>query len=307
MLRLRDLILLVVIYSSLLGGILVPKAGEVFQPFPLYCMMSLLFLSFLSISITQISDTLRKSALLIGGFLSVRMILLPVAVALLFRLIWPAYSLSALLLTGISTGVVAPFISTLLQANTPMVLVVVVLSSLLVPFTLPPLVDLLFSQTMDISLTSMMRILLMVIFVPVVVAEIFKRISRPLVETLIRKQYYISLVLFTITNLGIFSRYSEFFYQEPVTILMATVAAFILAGLYLLAGLVLACRRPVEDQVATVICLGVMNNVLVIVFSSEFFTPLEPTVAAMYMIPFFGLILPLRAYGGWKKRRRIKR
>jgi hypothetical protein len=49
-------------------------------------MMSLLFLSFLSISITQISDTLRKSALLIGGFLSVRMILLPVGVALLFRL-----------------------------------------------------------------------------------------------------------------------------------------------------------------------------------------------------------------------------
>jgi bile acid:Na+ symporter, BASS family len=60
------------------------------------------------------------------------------------------------------------------------------------------------------------------------------------VETLIRKQYYISLVLFTITNLGIFSRYSEFFYQEPVTILMATVVAFILAGMYLLAGLVLA-------------------------------------------------------------------
>jgi len=39
-----------------------------------------------------------------------------------------------------------------------------------------------------------------------------------------------------------------------------------------------------------------MNNVLVIVFASEFFGPLEPTVAAMYMIPFFGLILPIRGY-----------
>jgi bile acid:Na+ symporter, BASS family len=303
MLRLRDLILLVVIYSSMLGGILVPKAGEVFQPFPLYCMMSFLFLSFLSISITQISDALRKSALLIAGFLLLRMLLIPVGMALLFRLIWPAYSLSALLLTGISTGVVAPFISTLLRANTPLVLVVVVLSSLLVPFTLPPLVDLLFSQTMDISVISMMRLLFMVVFVPVVLAEILKRISRPLVEILIRKQYYLSLVLFMITNLGIFSRYSDFFFQEPATILMATAAAFILGGMYFLTGLLLACRRPVEDQVATVICLGIMNNVLVIVFSSEFFTPLEPTVAAMYMIPFFGLILPLRAYKEWKKRK----
>ncbi|MFO7460297.1 MAG: hypothetical protein R6X07_06690 [Desulfatiglandales bacterium] len=303
MLRFRDLILLVVIYSSMLGGILVPKAGEAFQALPLYCMMSLLLLSFLSISITQILQTLRKSALLIAGFLLLRMILIPLGVALLFRFIWPAYSLSALLLTGISTGVVAPFISTLLQANTSLVLVVVVLSSLLVPFTLPPLVDLLFSQTMDLSLLGMMRTLFMVIFVPVMVAEILKRISRSLVQGLIRKQYYFSLVLFTVTNLGIFSRYSEFFYQEPMTILTAAAVACILGGLYLLAGLLLACGRPVEDQVAAVICLGVMNNVLVIVFSSEFFTPLEPTVAAMYMIPFFGLILPLRAYKEWKRRK----
>jgi bile acid:Na+ symporter, BASS family len=303
MLRFRDLILLVVIYSSMLGGILVPKAGEVFKSLPLYCMMAFLFLSFLSISIHQILDTLRKSALLIGGFLVLRMILIPAGMALLFRLVWPAYSLSALLLTGISTGVVAPFISTLLQANTSLVLVVVVLSSLLVPFTLPPLVDLFFSQTMDLSLLGMMRTLFMVIFVPVMVAEILKRISSSLVQGLIRTQYYFSLVLFTVTNLGIFSRYSEFFYQEPMTILTAAAVACVLGGLYLLAGLLLACGRPVEDQVAAVICLGVMNNVLVIVFSSEFFTPLEPTVAAMYMIPFFGLILPLRAYKEWKRRK----
>jgi hypothetical protein len=45
-----------------------------------------------------------------------------------------------------------------------------------------------------------------------------------------------------------------------------------------------------------------MNNVLVIVFSSEFFTPLEPTVAAMYMIPFFGLILPAEGIWGLEKK-----
>jgi len=38
--------------------------------------------------------------------------------------------------------------------------------------------------------------------------------------------------------------------------------------------------------------LGNMNNVLVIVFSSEFFGPIEPMVAAMYIIPFFGLVMP---------------
>jgi BASS family bile acid:Na+ symporter len=305
MLRLRDLVLLVVIYSSLVAGILFPKTGRIFQPFPLYCMMSLLFLSFLSIRISQITDTLRRSTLLVGGFLLIRMVLFPAAIALIFRIIWPAYSLSALLLSGISTGVVAPFISTLLEADTPLVLVVVVISSLLVPFTLPPLVDLLFAQSMALSLVSMMQLLFMVVFIPVIAAETLKKASPFFAEKLIQSQYFISLFLFTVTNLGVFSRYSQFFYQQPMSILAATGAACLLAGIYLVGGLLISSGRNVEDQVATVICLGLMNNVLVLVFSSEFFTPLEPTVAAMYMIPFFGLILPLRAYRGWKTKPRL--
>jgi BASS family bile acid:Na+ symporter len=296
----RDLILLIVIYASLLAGIFFPRACEVFQPFPLYCMMSLLFLSFLSISFSDISRTLRSKGVLIGVFLLVRMILLPAAVFFLFKAFWPGYSLSALLLTGIATGVVAPFISGLLQANTPLVLVVVVCSSLLVPFTLPPMVDILCGRTMELSVWAMMRLLLMVVFVPVALAQLLKRISSVAVETLRRYQFPISLFIFAVTNLGIFSKYSNFFYQEPMTIVSATVVAFILAALYLVAGILISWGRPVEDQVASVICLGIMNNVLVIVFSSQFFTPIEPTVAAMYMIPFFALIVPLRAYRGWR-------
>jgi BASS family bile acid:Na+ symporter len=300
MFRVRDLILLLVIYSSLLAGIFFPRTGEIFQSFPLYCMMALLFLSFLPIRLTDISDTLRNKALIIGVFLFIRMILFPAAIYFLFRALWPGYSLSALLLTGISTGVVAPFISGLLQANTPLVLVVVVASSLLVPFTLPPMVDVFCGRSMELSVWAMMRLLLIVIFVPVALAQLLKKLSSAAVESLGRHQFPISLLLFAVTNLGIFSKYSNFFYQEPMTIASATVVAFILAGLYLVSGIVVSWGRPVEDQVAAVICLGIMNNVLVIVFSSQFFTPVEPTVGAMYMIPFFALIVPLRAYRGWK-------
>lgn len=292
--------MLLVIYSSLLAGILFPRAGEIFQPFPLYGMMSLLFLSFLSISFSDISGALRSQALVIGVFLFIRMILLPAAIFFVFRAFWPGYSLSALLLTGISTGVVAPFISGLLQANTPLVLVMVVCSSLLVPFTLPPMVDIFCGRTMELSVWAMMRLLLIVVFVPVALAQVLKKLSSTAVETLRRHQFLISLFVFAVVNMGIFSKYSNFFYQEPMTIVSATAVAFVLAALYLLAGILLSWGRPVEDQVGAVICLGIMNNVLVLVFSSQFFTPIEPTVAAMYMIPFFALIVPLRAYRSWK-------
>jgi BASS family bile acid:Na+ symporter len=306
MFHLKDLILLIIIYSSLLAGVLFPEACSVFQPLPLYSMMSLLFLSFLSISIMDIWRVARKSVIIVALFLVFRMLLLPVCFAFFFRLIWPDYSLSALLLSGISTGVVAPFISSLLGANSSLVLVVVVASSLLVPFTLPLIVDLLFGKSMEISLTGMMRLLAMVVFIPVVLAEMAKRLSREITGALVKNQYYVALGMFSITNMGIFSKYSEFFHHKPMVVGAALLASIILGALYLGAGLLLSWGRPVEDQMAAVICLGIMNNVLVIVFSSQFFTPLEPTVAAMYMIPFFALILPLRAYGSWKRKHETK-
>ena len=56
-------------------------------------------------------------------------------------------------------------------------------------------------------------------------------------------------------------------------------------------GIFTLLKGPVENQLASVIILGNMNNVLILIFASGFFTPLEPTVAAIDMIPFFGLIL----------------
>jgi bile acid:Na+ symporter, BASS family len=259
-----------------------------------------MFLSFLSIKIPEIWKIVRKSAPALGYLTILKMLVLPVCISLLFRLFWPTYSLSALLLSGISTGVIAPFVSNLVGANSPLVIVMVVITSLIVPFTLPPLVNVLFGRSMEISLFSMMYLLSMVVFIPVILAVLVQRISPRITEVLTSKQYYIGLVLFAITNLGIFSKYSEYFYQKPMMIAAAALASFILGGLYLFLGLLVSWGKRLEDRLTAVISLGIMNNVLVIVFSSQFFTPLEPTVAAMYMIPFFGLIIPLRAYRSWK-------
>jgi BASS family bile acid:Na+ symporter len=72
--------------------------------------------------------------------------------------------------------------------------------------------------------------------------------------------------------------------------------AVILCAIYCLAGILFFRNHPLENRMAGAVMMGNMNNVLVIVFSSQFFGPVEPMVAAMYMIPFFGLVIPLRYY-----------
>jgi BASS family bile acid:Na+ symporter len=296
MFRLNDVILLLVIFSSMIGGILLPRFGSVFQPYPLYLMMFLLFLSFLSIKIDTVWQTIQHSSRAVLWLSLLKLIILPTAVHFLFRIFYPSYAVAVLLLTGISTGVVAPFISSLVQANGPLVLVIVVISSLMVPLTLPALVEFLVGQTIEISFVGMVRMLCLIVFVPILAVELLRRLIPGLLESLMKWRFPVSLIIFAVINLGVFSKYAGFFQQNPLIIMEATLVAFILGGIYLLVGFLVSWKESVKNQLSSIICLGNVNNVLVIVFASEFFGPLEPTLSAMYMIPFFGLILPLRVY-----------
>jgi BASS family bile acid:Na+ symporter len=146
----------------------------------------------------------------------------------------------------------------------------------------------------------MIRILALVVFVPVIAVEVLRRITPRFLEVLDRRRFPLSLVVFAMINLAVFSKYSAYFHQRPATIAVATAVASALGALYIAVGLALTWHRPMEDQLAAAVSMGNMNNVLVIVFAARFFSPLEPTVAAMYMFPFFGLIVPLRIYRRWR-------
>jgi BASS family bile acid:Na+ symporter len=303
MFRLNDLILLLVVFSSMLAGILFPGFGSYFQPFPKYLLMILFFLSFLPIEIHEIRSVLKNSPLTIALFTVFKLLLLPLGVYFLFRTIAPAYAASALLLSAISTGVTAPFISNLVRGNSALVMVMVVVTSPLIPFTLPALVELLFSRSVKISFIDMFGMLSFVIFVPMVLVEVLRRTAPGFISAITRINYPLSLVLFALINLGVFSRYADFFYQEPAVIFEAAAVATVLGGIYGLSGALFFFKRPMEDRLAGAISVGNMNNVLVIVFASQFFGPLEPTVASLYLLPYFGLIIPMRFYEHRERRK----
>jgi BASS family bile acid:Na+ symporter len=300
MFRIQDLILLLVIFVSILTGVLLPRIGSLFQPFVLYLMMLLLFLSFLTIKMDTIYLALKNAVGTIALLAILKTIVLPIGVYFLFRALCPSYALAALLLSGISTGVVAPFIANVVKANSPLVLVMVIITSLLAPFTLPAIIKILLARSVDISLFAMIRMLCLVVFIPIFAVETLRRIRPGAVIRIMGSQFPISLVIFFMINMGVFSQYADFFCQKPGTVLTALAIAVLLSGIYLLAGILSLPLASLENQLAGVISLGNINSVLIIVFASQFFGPLEATLAAMYHFPFFGLILPLKIYRSWR-------
>ena len=292
----NDLLLVLVVMSSMTVAIIYPNFGSLFQALPVYCVMANFFLSYLSIEFTAVLKALKGHSRQIMTFTLMKLVLLPIILYLIFGFFAPAYALSALLLTGVSTGVVAPFISNMVRGNSSLVLVVVVITSFLAPFTLPALIQIVAVKQADISFFAMLRMLALVIFVPILAVEALRRLTPRLLAPLMKRQFPISLVLFAIINLGVFYRYAPFFKKEPVMIIMASIIALVLAAVYCITGIIFFWKNSIENQLAGAVMLGNLNNVLVIVFSSEFFGPVEPMVAAMYMIPFFVLVVPLRYY-----------
>lgn len=292
----KDWITLAVIFLSSLAGVLLPETGRVFQPYPVHALMGVIFLSFLSLSVVEIWTAAGSSILSICRLLAFKMIVIPAAVYLVFRAVLPDYAASALLLSGISSAVSSPFFAGLLRGDVSLSIILVVGSSVLVPFTLPALVHLLVGHTLEISLLAMTRLLCIMIFIPIIVVEALRKLAPKALIMIGKVKFAATLSLFAVMNLGIFSKYADFFYRQYSILPFALAVSTLLAAVFFFSGIFISRNEPPAGRITVIVSLGFMNNVMSMILGSEFFTPLEPTVAAIYTLPQLGLIVALKAY-----------
>lgn len=201
--RLNDILLVLVVISSMVTSVMFPDFGSRFRVLPFYCLMINFFLSYLSIDLASVWKILRGHSSQILVFTQMKLVILPVLMYFVFYSIAPHYALSALLLTGVSTGVVAPMISNMVRGNSALVLVVVVITSALSPFTLPALIKMTVAKEVAISFVSMIQMLATVIFVPIIIVEIIRCLLPNLMESVLKIQFPASLLLFAVINLGV--------------------------------------------------------------------------------------------------------
>lgn len=295
--RPRDILLLAVVFSSMAAGICCPGVFAFLQPYTLAFLMVLFFMSFLSIRLEEVREALRRASLPLLALVALKLILLPPVLYGLFLYVLPEYAFSALLLSAVSTGVVAPFMSNLVGGNSARVLVVTVITSILVPFTLPAVIGVALSKSVSVSFWQMLHMLALAIFVPIAVVQLLRRLAPRLLEVVNRRSFPVNLVMFACINFGVFSKYADIFHSRPGLIVEACLVDILLCAIYAGTGILFFRRSSVENRLAGAVMLAHVNNVLMIVFSSQFFGPTETMTAAMYLVPFFGLVLPLRQYG----------
>lgn len=287
--------LIVVAFAGVAGGVFLPDAALVFTPATLHMMIAILYMSFLRIdfaSLTRLGPAELGRVIL---WTLLKLIVLPVIMWGLAAWLVPDWALAVLLLAGVSAGVTAPFFAQVLGVDASRTLQVTVLSSILVPVTLPALVKILMGAQMDIPFSHMFRLLALVIFVPLILAYLTKKVWPALLSHLDRVQFPLTLALFLLINAGVFAPYAGFLRRQLDDVGIAIVLAYFVGVAYLLImWLVVALSRRKDQSLAGGVGLIFVNNVLVVVFAARFFGPECPLLSAVYMLPLFMSLVPLR-------------
>lgn len=238
--RSRDLVMIVVSFLAMLAGSFLPGLAEPLAPFPRLCLIVLLYLGFLSVGTEALFTHTRLIPGTVSGLVLIRLFALPLLSFFLFKLLMPQFALGALLVGAASIGVVAPIFSIMVNADTALVLAGNLLSSLLLPLTLPMLLYIVDSfMTLSgfgpmnlpahLSLSGMTLSLCVTIIVPFAGAFLTRKAPR-VTEYILKHQFPVSVSTIALSTLAIFSNYSGVLHQSPSLVVKALGAACLLGA-----------------------------------------------------------------------------
>ncbi|MDR2727385.1 MAG: symporter [Deltaproteobacteria bacterium] len=303
----RDVFLVLVAFAGMFIGSLLPQWAETLAPFPRLMLMCMLFLGFLAVGTEALRTVMRSRLGMVIRLTAIRLILLPVLCFIAFRFIVPEFALAAFLIGSSPVGVMAGMFSLMVHADTALILVANITTSLLLPLALPIMlfavstaVDFLHLGPMNLpahlSLGGMTVSLCVTILVPFVLANLTRAKLPRLTGIILDCRYPFTIMNIGFTNVAIFSQYGELLHQNPALIPSALTAALALSILMTVAALPTARRMEPRQGLAFVICYGTINNILIMILSMEFFTITEALVAAAYLVPVYMLLLYYRHY-----------
>ena len=290
---------MIVIPLSMLSGIIFSAIGQILSPYLLILLGGLLFLNLLKLDTRDLITTFTKPKMLL--LLTIlKLIILPLVMYSISYVVAPAMALPIVLLTGISTGLGSPFVVNFVGGRLPIIVGLIISTSIAVPFILPTLVYVLFRTTFSIPILDMMLLLTSALFVPLALGLTIKRYSPKLASVAEKHSLSASIVLMALINFAMFANYSTYFITNQILVLEITLISFLLYGAYGLLGylfVILASKKTATDErIAGFIAMTYINNILVVVFAQQFFGTEVAALSAFYNIPYYVGILILKKW-----------
>lgn len=249
----------------------------------------LMFALFLGCLKINFADALHVKANLgtMGFFIVLNIVLLPLAFFMMSFWLDADIRIGLFMLMGVSGAVATPLLASFLELKILWSSVFVILTSVLVPLTLPLLIKWCFGIAVDISMVGMMLFLAKIIFIPAVLAVCFRRFLPKLTLSVFPYTGFvgsltISLFLGVVVALNQTSLSENLFHWSTMPVLFMLFALFIFRFF-------LGFSMPANSQAerwTNSLMFGNMNNGLVVLLAAEFFTAKVLFVVLLSEVPW---------------------
>jgi BASS family bile acid:Na+ symporter len=294
-----DLILLIAIAVSTVTGILLPSFGIFFEPYLLVLLGFLLFLNLIKMDPQQLGLQFKRPVPIIL-LTAIKLLAIPILLFTLTNIIYPSLAIPVLLLSGISTGLGAPFVINVFERShqLPLVVGMIISSSVVVPFVLPSLVYFLVDiEKFHIPLMDMIVLLAEALFLPLFAGWLVRGKAPKVAKKIEERSFFPSVLLIAFMNLGIYAKFSNYFISEYSFVITMIFTAFVLFFVYGFLGYITSYiigKKDKSSKVAGFVVMSYINNTLVVVFASQFFGTEVAALAAFYNLAYYGLMVPLK-------------
>lgn len=287
----EDVALIVAIVGSMAAGILLPAAGKLIEPYTLLWLGALLFLNLLRLNSSDLIEVFKTPRQLVVLSI-IKLVVLPVGMYALAYVVYEPFALPILLLSGISTGLGAPFVVNVIGGQLPLVIGMIIITSIAVPFLLPSIVYAFAHTQFEIPLLYMIFLLSIALFTPLAAGWLTKKFFPAGSRFADKNSFPLSLLFIVLINWGMFAKFADFFYSEQTFLLQTITTAFLCYAAYCLVGYVGTVGNSRQEKRAGLIAMSYVNNVLVAVFAFQFFGSHVAALAALYNIPYYiGIIV----------------
>ncbi|MDN5846778.1 MAG: hypothetical protein L0H53_10950 [Candidatus Nitrosocosmicus sp.] len=202
-----DLILLIAIAISTVTGILVPSFGITFEPYLLVLLGFSLFLNLIKMDPQQLGLQFKKPLPIIL-LTVIKLLIIPLILYAVTNIIYPSLAIPVLLLSGISTGLGASFVINVFERSSqlPLVVGMIISSSIVVPFVLPSLVYFLVDvEKFNIPLVDMIILLAEALFLPLFTGWLVRGKAPKMAKKIEDSSFIPSVILISFMNLGIYA------------------------------------------------------------------------------------------------------
>jgi len=254
-------------------------------------LMITLFLVFLKLDMLHVLQKMKNYRQVI--FLTLGyMVVIPLVFFFAVNSFNQELAVGVLLLTAMPAASAAPVLTDIVKGNAALSTSIVISTSMIAPFTVPLLFWILLNQNLPISPLLIFGDIAPIIFIPMVLSQVFKKYFPELIGKSIHLFTPLNILLLTFLVYALINSQRNAILNDPVKILWEVGFLFVVFILLHIIGFFMGYNEGLKEKIATSIGAAYMNNSMAIVLAAIYFKPSILVLMILSEVPWNTLLMP---------------